>query len=127
MNEKKYGVTLSFMKRRDFENGGYVIQWAIPLNVLKEMTVRDGKIFVKLNELKEETQYGAKYVLVEDDYMANYKNEGKKGLVVKLEEEKGPMEELEVEVPFTPKVTPAEQKKIDQSPVDNINIDDLFS
>lgn len=97
MEEKKYATTLSFMKKKDFANGGYVIQGSCSVDDLKKLVVRDGKVYFKLTELKEETKFGAKYVLTEDDYMAQYGDSpkhilgeefGKQPSIEDLEEEK---------------------------------------
>lgn len=102
MEEKNYALTLAFMKRRDFENGGYVIQGAISIDDLKKLKVRSGKVYVKLQELKKETQYGAKYTLVEDDYMATYGDDPVQSLesLLHTEYQRG---EVEVEKPYEAK------------------------
>lgn len=101
-NQQQNGPA-AFGKIKKFDNGGRVIQWAIPVEDLKKYTVRKWKIYMKMTELKEETQYGAKYLIREDDYMANYNNEWEGPLGSQLEpEEKEPtkMEDVEVETDF---------------------------
>ena len=105
--EKKYAQTLSFMKKKEFEGWGWVIQGAIKVEDLKNLLVRDGKVFVKFTKLKEPTQYGAEFLLTEDDYMASY-GDG----------EKAPLGDA-----LSGKV--AEQKEAEQAEIGSV--DDLFS
>lgn len=102
-NQQQNGPA-AFGKIKKFDNGGRVIQWAMNVEDLKKFIVRKWKVYFKMTELKEETQYGAKYLIREDDYMANYNNEweGPLGNLFEAEQSSGPtkMEDIEVETDF---------------------------
>ena len=83
-NQQQNGPA-AFGKIKKFDNGGRVIQWAMNVEDLKKFIVRKWKVYFKMTELKEETQYGAKYLIREDDYMANYNNEWEGPLGSQLE------------------------------------------
>ena len=95
----------AFGKIKKFDNGGRVIQYAFNVEDIKKFTVRNGKVYFKMNPLKEETQYWAKYLIREDDYMANYNNEWEGPLWWMLEwetptKEPSKVEDIEVETDF---------------------------
>lgn len=146
-NQQQNGPA-AFGKIKKFDNGGRVIQWAMNVEDLKKLTVRKWKVYFKMTELKEETQYGAKYIIREDDYMANYNNEWEGPLGSRLwwqtPVEPSKMEDIEVETDFKTwevisawkdtglkpgdvykdwKVVKAEEKNQTSS----VNINDLFS
>lgn len=102
-NQQQNGPA-AFGKIKKFDNGGRVIQWAMNVEDLKKFIVRKWKVYFKMTELKEETQYGAKYLIREDDYMANYNNEweGPLGSQLEWETPTGPtkIEDIEVETDF---------------------------
>ena len=140
----------AFAKIKKFDNGGRVIQYAFDVNYIKKFTVRNWKIYFKMTEIKQETQYGAKYIVREDDYMANYNWEWNGTLADALwweEWVKEPtnIEDVEVETDFkTWEVISAGKatglkpwdiykdwqviKKEDRvDPAPNVNVDDLFA
>lgn len=100
-NQQQNGPA-AFGKIKKFDNGGRVIQWAMNVEDLKKFIVRKWKVYFKMTELKEETQYGAKYLIREDDYMANYNNEWEGPLSNLMEWWEAPrkMEDIEVETDF---------------------------
>lgn len=100
-NQQQNGPA-AFGKIKKFDNGGRVIQWAMNIEDLKKFIVRKWKVYFKMTELKEETQYGAKYLIREDDYMANYNNEWEGPLSNLMEWWEAPrkMEDVEVETDF---------------------------
>ena len=104
-NQQQQNGPAAFAKIKKFDNGGRVIQWAFDVNDIKKFTVRNGKIYFKMSELKQETQYWAKYIVREDEYMANYNWEWSGTLADNLwweEPVKEPtkMEDVEVETDF---------------------------
>ena len=151
-NQQQNGPA-AFGKIKKFDNWGRVIQWAMNVEDLKKFIVRKWKVYFRMTELKEETQYGAKYLIREDDYMANYNNEweGPLGSQLEWETPTGPtkIEDIEVETDFkTWKVISAGKdtglkpwdiykdwkviKKEDTvwpsaDPAPSVNVDDLFA
>lgn len=103
-NQQQNGPA-AFGKIKKFDNGGRVIQWAFDINDLKKFVVRNGKVYFRMTELQKETQYGAKYLIREDEYMANYNWESNGTLADALgweEPVKEPtkIEDVEVETDF---------------------------
>lgn len=102
-NQQQNGPA-AFGKIKKFDNGGRVIQWAMNVEDLKKFIVRKWKVYFRMTELKEETQYGAKYLIREDDYMSNYNNEweGPLGNLFEAEKPSGPskIEDIEIETDF---------------------------
>ena len=153
-NQQQNGPA-AFGKIKKFDNGGRVIQWAFDINDLKKFVVRNGKVYFRMTELQKETQYGAKYLIREDEYMANYNWESNGTLADALgweEPVKEPtkIEDVEVETDFkTGEVISAGKatwlkpwdiykdgkvtKKEDivawpsADPAPNVNVDDLFA
>lgn len=139
----------AFGTLKAFEKGGYVIQWSIPLDDLLKFGVRNNKVYFKLTELKEPTKYGAKYLIREDEYMANYQN-GREGSINEIllgKQAAAQQESMETDKPYTPgEITANAGKPVGPQPVANTawpapvqqpapqaqgpmaqNVDDLFA
>lgn len=127
----------AFGKIKKFDKGGRVIQFAFDIDDITKFTIRNRKIYFKMTELKEETKYGAKYLIREDEYMANYNWEGQNSLWEYLvwdacdtikEQQKAnddPFAGVENEKPYTPWEITKDTKKDDPAPW--TNVDDLFA
>lgn len=137
-NQQQRGPA-SFGKIKAFENGGYVIQFAFDLNDLLKFGVRNNKVYFKLTELKQETKYGQKYLITEDEYMANYQN-GREGSITELllgKQAAAQQESMETDKPYTPgEITANAWKPVGPqanttgpAPVGPMaqNVDDLFA
>lgn len=118
-NQNQWPAAFGTLKA--FENGGYVIQWSIPLDDLLKFGVRNNKVYFKLTELKEPTKYGAKYLIREDDYMANYQN-GREGSITEIllgKQAAATQESMETDKPYTPWEITANAWKPGPQPVAN--------
>lgn len=101
-NQNQWPAAFGTLKA--FENGGYVIQWSMSLNDILKLGVRNNKVYFRLTELKEPTKYGAKYLIREDEYMANYQNgrEGSFEEIVFGDGKDKTIESVEREAPYKP-------------------------
>lgn len=118
-NQNQWPAAFGTLKA--FENGGYVIQWSMSLNDILKLGVRNNKVYFKLTELKEPTKYGAKYLIREDDYMANYQNgrEGSFEEIVFGKQSQDAVESVEREAPYKPGEIIANAWKPGPQPVAN--------